>query len=588
MSFQAESFIQKGIDHLFRFADPHSQTKHHKNFLKGCVEGLIGSQTCTLAGIARSTVDSGNFKTRCKQLSQGLAHMKAPWGELESQLLDDGAESIGKDHIIAVDIGDLSKDYALKMENLYSVYDGSTGEIGNGYEDFSIVGVSWQGNQQDLVPMYSHLSNAGCENYISQNAQIITAVDTVYHAVKPGYGIWVFDRGFDRAVLMDKIFFEKLDLRFIVRSTGVRLVHLVNKDGTISTQAQSIEDIASRVFLENQYGLVFPKVVGPLKVGFVQIQVTIEGFDDGQKVHKSRILNLVVIRNPDFETPVLLLTSLKVSSGTDAVLIFAYYLERWGIENFFRLKKTVLGWEKLQVQSLDSIRRLNWICNLTLFLVIAYYRQHPGFVQELCDRLLLHERKTDTLKIPYYRVIECLKVLLDDSDLLSTEQPSLKKNAISVEAPGHPIEPASLNVTLNKGKASAPKMVISVLNSNSQFQAIEWDQSPFPERQILPSFKPASIFAQVTGTTRKPSTVTDRWEEASPLESILQKNFLGPPLIEGTTGIEDGYLKNALVSRVEDPPGEYQLATLGEITWTFILLLILSSVPWINQRNKHM
>jgi hypothetical protein len=585
MNFQALSFIQHGISHLFRFADPHSQTQHHKSFLKDCVTGLIGGQTCTLAGIARTSADPFNFKTECKRLSHGLAHMKAPWEDLETQLLDDGAQLITKDHIIAVDVGDLSKDYALTMENLYSVYDGSTGEIGKGYEDFSIVGISWGGNQQHLVPLYSRLSNASCVDYLSQNAQIINAVFSVYDAVKPGYGIWVFDRGFDRAVLMDKIFYEKLDLRFIVRSTGVRLVHLVNKDGTISTQAQSIEEIAHGMVLEDQYGLVFPKVVGPLQVGSTQVQVTIEGYDEGNKVYKSRILNLVVIRHPDFATPIMLLTPLKVSSGTDAVLIFAYYLERWGIENFFRLKKTVLGSEQIRVHSLDSIRRLNWICNLTLFLVIAYYRQHPGFVEQLCDRLLLHERLTHTLKIPYYRVIDCLKVLLEHPEHLSSKElPPPGKNLNPTEAPGHPLEQAALNIIVNKEKNSTRKVDLPVLNSKPQFQTVEL-QSTLSEKQISHRPQSASVSAQVNVQNRKPANSVNSWQEPLLSDSIQWKKFERGFYLRKTKVKKDDYFRTtSLPSSLNDHFGEHHLVNFNELSWAIILFFMFGLV---RHRNGH-
>ena len=52
---------------------------------------------------------------------------------------------------MALDLGDINKPYAEKMENLATVRDGSEGKIDNGYWLINVVGADVEG--EDLVPL---------------------------------------------------------------------------------------------------------------------------------------------------------------------------------------------------------------------------------------------------------------------------------------------------------------------------------------------------------------------------------------------------------------------------------------------------
>ncbi len=108
-----------------------------------------------------------------------------------------------------------------------------------------------------------------------------------------------------------------------------------------------------------------------------------------------------------FKIPVSLLLPL-------AVLVFAHYLGRWGIENCFRLKKIALKWASTQTPSLESVQHLNWLAMFALYWVMAFYRKHSQLINPLCNVLVLHERPIETLTVRYYRVIDLLRRLLID------------------------------------------------------------------------------------------------------------------------------------------------------------------------------
>jgi hypothetical protein len=58
------------------------------------------------------------------------------------------------------------------------------------------------------------------------------------------------------------------------------------------------------------------------------------------------------------EEPWWLLTDRPVASAEQALEIFRMYRQRWSIEDAFRVGKQCLGWEDVQVLTLDAVRTL--------------------------------------------------------------------------------------------------------------------------------------------------------------------------------------------------------------------------------------
>jgi transposase len=56
--------------------------------------------------------------------------------------------------------------------------------------------------------------------------------------------------------------------------------------------------------------------------------------------------------------PWLLLTDWEVSSEAQALRMFQMYRQRWGVEDCFKFTKDCLGWEEVQLLSLEGIRTL--------------------------------------------------------------------------------------------------------------------------------------------------------------------------------------------------------------------------------------
>lgn len=109
-----------------------------------------------------------------------------------------------------------------------------------------------------------------------------------------------------------------------------------------------------------------------------------------------------------YKEPMLLLTTLKVTSYLEAKEVYHIYLHRSKIEGVFKFLKDVLGWEEYQVRDWESIKNIIAIC----FFVGGYFYEikseltNNPTIQMICD---LAKSKG---KITHYFFLEGLKMLL--------------------------------------------------------------------------------------------------------------------------------------------------------------------------------
>ena len=111
----------------------------------------------------------------------------------------------------------MKKKYAEKMEYLTTVRDGSEyGEYVDGYWTNQVIASEVDSNE--ITPLYCSLYSQESPDFISENEEIIKAMDKVGKAVQ-NRGIWVIDRGGDRDALYESLFKQKRN--FIIRLVGI-------------------------------------------------------------------------------------------------------------------------------------------------------------------------------------------------------------------------------------------------------------------------------------------------------------------------------------------------------------------------------
>src|SRR6266699_1548646 len=101
-------------------------------FVSEMLFGIQSSQDVKLSNIARALKEDIELIRTEKRLSRNLKRAELE-KELTPQLVRMGSLRIQPNTVLALDLSDIRKEYAQKMENLAMVRDGSTGELHQGY-----------------------------------------------------------------------------------------------------------------------------------------------------------------------------------------------------------------------------------------------------------------------------------------------------------------------------------------------------------------------------------------------------------------------------------------------------------------------
>jgi len=165
-------------------------TKPARRFVTEALYGIQARQSVLLSEIGRALNEPIALKKTETRLSNEIK--RAGLGEsLLGNLLSMASPRIEKDTLLVIDISDISKDYARQMEYLARVRDGSTGELTNGYWTLKVIGSELE--EVQMTPLYEHLYSQEAPGFVSENAEILRAVDLVSSHTE-GKGIWVIDR----------------------------------------------------------------------------------------------------------------------------------------------------------------------------------------------------------------------------------------------------------------------------------------------------------------------------------------------------------------------------------------------------------
>jgi len=224
--------------------------------------------------------------------------------------------------------------------------------------------------------------SAEAPDFVSENAQILQVIDTVRTPTQ-GRGIYVMDRGFERAELLHPLLDRRL--RFIVRLVGDR--HLIGRRG--AQRADEIVRACTMRYAETvtKEGLDTEKKL-PLEFGCVPVKLP----------ERPEQLYLVVVRGFG-EEPMLLLTSVALTFSRKSLwAIVRGYLCRWLVEETIRFIKQSHHLEDMRVLRYERLRNLT-----TLVLAAVYVLRHA-----LRDNLLkgseLARAQFDTLRLKLLKI----------------------------------------------------------------------------------------------------------------------------------------------------------------------------------------
>jgi hypothetical protein len=370
-----------------------------KKFLKDAIIGLLRCGRPIVCQMARHLPNQRvGFLSRLDRLETHLVKNSDFNKLVKAELPDVWLPFVSEDTPIILDLSDIAKPLAKKMDHLAIVRDGSSGELVNGYWVVELYASLGRKNPVPvLLEPFSH--QEPCSP--GQNPVVLNAVHKIFE-LTGNRGVLVVDRGFDGRVMFEDWLDNKY--RFVARLVGNRNLLLFYDSYGQSAAGQWIAVNATSLAEQTATPHRFHKVVK--RRGKPAIRISQIGWRKVRLPGRKENLTMVVSRIAGVDKPMMLLTNLPVENLDDAKKVLRLYTRRWECEEAIRFLKSQVNIEK--------IRTFRWpaICRLVLLAVLVMV--YLGWLVEadphLCDRLVyLSQPLPDNPDFLAYRLFGGLK-----------------------------------------------------------------------------------------------------------------------------------------------------------------------------------
>ena len=381
-------------------------SRPQEKFVQQMLFGIQASQDVKLSNIARSLKEAIPLIKTEDRLSRNLkaARLEA---ELTSQLAAMAGRRVEANTVLCLDLSDIRKEYARKMEYLTTVHDGSTGELHVGYWLCAITGAEVNGSE--ILPLYQQLYSTEAGDFQGENAELLSAIDLV-RSQTGGRGIWTVDRGGDRRKLLEALLDRQQ--RFVIRSTGKRTA-------------------IGRYHLERSMAEFGAKCRLPYRARVIKIQDGQEktyelryGVEPIRLPGRTEPLDLVVVAGFG-KQPILLLTNLLNGARDSQSLwwIAQIYLTRWKIEETFRFLKQSYNLEDIRVMKYQRLKNLVVLVTAAAYFAATFLGQKMK-LRILCEKLLIiSQRFFGIPPFRFYALADGIKRILSQTSPLPLQQP---------------------------------------------------------------------------------------------------------------------------------------------------------------------
>ena len=343
-----------------------------KKFLRDSIIGLLRSGKPIVCQMARHLPNQRTrFLSRLDRLESHLVKNNNFDNKLKAELPEFWLPFIQDDTPIILDLSDIAKPFAKKMDYLATVRDGSTGELVNGYW---LVELYASLSRKNPVPvLLEPFSHEEPENP-GQNPVVIKAIHKIFE-LTDNRGVLVVDRGFDSIIMFEDWLDNKY--RFVARLVGNR--HLMQVYGG---SGQWLPLLAEQLADQTPTGHRFHKLVK--RHGKPSFRITRTGWRKVRLPWRDEDLTLVVSRLAGVDKPMMLLTNLPAENVKDAKHIMRLYIRRWECEEGIRFLKNQVKLEKIRTFSWSAICRLVLLAVLVMIYLGWLVEEHPN----ICDRLV--------------------------------------------------------------------------------------------------------------------------------------------------------------------------------------------------------
>ena len=343
-----------------------------KKFLRDSFISLIRCGKPVVCQMARRMPNQQTkFLSRLDRLESHLAKDSDFDNKIKAQLPANWLPFIKDDTPIILDLSDIAKPYAKKMDYLAMVRDGSSGELVNGYWLVELyASLSRKNPVPVLLEPFSHQEpeNPG------QNPVVIKAVHKIFE-LTGNRGVLVVDRGFDGIIMFEDWLDNKY--RFVARLVGNRHLKLIY-EGFEHQAPIRADHLAEQTPTPYRFHKLVKKhgepVIVMTHIGWVKVRLP------GRKEDMS----MIVSRLAGVDKPMMLLTNLPVENVKDAKHIMRLYIRRWECEEGIRFLKNQVSLEKIRTFKWFAICRLVLLAVLVMIYLGWLVEAHPN----LCDSLV--------------------------------------------------------------------------------------------------------------------------------------------------------------------------------------------------------
>lgn len=368
-----------------------------KKFLRDSIIGLLRCNKPIVCQMARHLPNQRTkFLSRLDRLEAHLVKNNNFDNKIKTELPQFWLPYIQDDTPIILDLSDIAKPFAKKMDYLATVRDGSSGQLVNGYW---LVEIYASLNRKNPVPVLLEPFSHEEPNNPGQNPVVLNAVHKIFELTNKR-GVLVVDRGFDGWVMFEDWLDNKY--RFVTRLVGKR--HLLRFYGDFpvefSLTGQWLPLRANQLAEQTPTPYRFHKLVkrhGKPTLRFSQI-----GWVKVRLPGRTENLTLVVSRLAGVNKPMMLLTNLPVDNPKDAKRILRFYIRRWECEEAIRFLKSQVNLEKIRTFRWSAICRLVLLAVLVMIYLGWLVESHPN----ICDRLVyLSQPLPDNPDFLLYRLL---------------------------------------------------------------------------------------------------------------------------------------------------------------------------------------
>jgi hypothetical protein len=246
------------------------------------------------------------------------------------------SQRVESNTVLCLDLSDIRKEYARKMEYLAPVHDGSTSEVHAGYWLCAITGAEVNGSE--ILPLYQKLYS-------------------------------------DRKKLLEPLLDRQQ--RFVIRSTGKRLV-----TGRDHLQ-RSVAELGSKCRLRH-----WARVI-KIQDGQEKTYDLRYGVEPIRLAGRDEPLDLVVVAGFGGEPLLLLTNALKGARDSQSLWWIAQiYLTRWKIEETFRFLKQSYNLEDIRVMKYQRLKNMVVLVTAAAYFAATFLGQKMK-LRILCEKLLI-------------------------------------------------------------------------------------------------------------------------------------------------------------------------------------------------------